>query len=178
MMTKAERDALTSLVRQRFKLLRHDIEVRKTEMIADLERRLNEEFASSVKAWDETHFLLEQARDECNRKINDILRQCCASIGHEYPVKHDMALVQIREVGNPIPARKAEARRQALRDIEAIEAKARHDLSVTENRLLTDLLTSGLASAEARDFLGRIPEVSALMIPTARLAELLGSAQQ
>jgi hypothetical protein len=174
MMTKAERDALTTLVRQRFKLLRHDIEVRKAEMIADLDRRLAEQFSSADKAWNDGLFVIEQARDECNRKVNDVLRQFCATIGHDYPRKHDLSMVGIQGFANPIPERRRAARVQALRDIDAVEAKARHELSVTENRLLTDLLTTGLQSVEAQQFIGRIPEISSLMIPTARLAELLG----
>lgn len=177
MMTKTERDALTSLVRQRFKLLRHDIEVRKAEMVADLDRRLSEQFAPAEKAWNDGLFVIEQARDECNRKVNDVLRQFCATIGHDYPEKHDLSMTGIQGFANPIPERRRAARLQALRDTDALEAKARHELSVTENRLLTDLLTGGLESAEAREFIGRIPEASSLMIPTARLAELLGPSE-
>jgi hypothetical protein len=173
-MTKAERDALTSLVRQRFKLLRQDIAARKAEMIADLDRRLNDQFGQAEKAWSDSLFLIEQARDECNRKANDVYRQVAKSVGGEYPDTADYSLVTIHEVKNPIPGRKAAARRQALADIDAVESRAHHELARTENDLLTDLLTRGLETAEAREFINRVPTASALMVPTSALAALVG----
>jgi hypothetical protein len=61
-----------------------------------------------------------------------------------------------------------------MRDIDAVEARARHELATTENNLLTELLSATLESAEAQAFMARIPTVSSLMVPTARLAELVG----
>lgn len=174
-MTKAERDALTSLVRQRFKLLRHDIDVRKAEMIADLERRLAAQFTKADKDWDDAQFLIKEAADECNRKVNDVYRQFSVSVGSEYPEKADYSLVSIHDVKNPIPGRKFVARKQALADIDAVEAQALHQLARTENDLLTDLLTGGLESADARAFIARIPSASALMVPAASLAALVGA---
>lgn len=177
-MTKAERDSLISLVKGRFKLLRHDIETRKKEMIAELGQRLDQQFAAPEKEWDDAQFLIKEARDECNRKVNDLLRTLCQKIGQEYPERSDYDVVVVRDVGNPIPGRKDAARRQALKDIEAVEQNARHELAVAENELLTELLTGSLESAEARAFVNRIPSVSALMIPTARLAALVGPTEE
>jgi hypothetical protein len=171
---KTERTALISLVKQRFKLLRHDITVRKAEMLAELEARLDAQFAAHVKAWDDAQAVIDLARDEANRKANDVLRQVCQQIGQDYPVSSDHPIIYIRSIGNPIPARRAAARSQALAEIEAVEARARHELDTAENQLLTDLLTEALESAEAHQFLGLIPTVSTLMIPTGRLAALVG----
>lgn len=175
-MTKGDRDALRSLIKQRFNLLRRDVEVRRAEMIADLDRRLDDQFAPHVKAWDDALFLIQQARDECNRAANSALRDVCKAVGHDYPTDIDYDLVVVRDVGNPIPVRKKAARTQAFADIEAITKQALHELASTENALLTDLLTSGLETAEAREFIDRIPTVSTLMIPTARLTAIVGPA--
>lgn len=173
-MTKTERDALTSLVKQRFRLLRQDIEVRKAEMIADLDRRLDTQFAAAAKSWDDTMYQIQLARDECNRQVNDHLRSYCATIGHEYPDKADYNMVEIRAFLNPVPGQRLTAKKQAMTDIDAVEAKARYELARVENQLLTDLLTDALESNDAKVFMARIPAVSALMVPTARLAELIG----
>lgn len=173
-MTKTERDALTSLVKQRFRLLRQDIEVRKAEMIVDLDRRLDGQFAAAAKAWDDAMYQIQLARDECNRQVNDHLRGYCAQVGADYPDKSDYSMVEVRGYLNPIPGQRQTARRTAMADIDAVEAKARYELARVENQLLTDLLTDALESSDAKVFMARIPAVSTLMVPTARLAELIG----
>jgi hypothetical protein len=174
MMTKAERDALTSLVRQRFKLLRHDIEVRKAEMIAELETRLKDQFSAAEKSWNDSLFLIGQARDECNRAVNNIMRDFTTSIGEEWPDKHDVSMVTVAGYAPPFPQQKQAARRKALTEIEAVEKSARHELARAENDLLTELLTGALASEDSRAFMNRIPTASALMVPTSALAALVG----
>jgi hypothetical protein len=174
MMTKTEREALTSLVKQRFKLLRHDIDVRKTEMIAELSVQLDRQFAAGEKAWNDALFLIGQARDECNRAVNTIMRGFTESIGEEWPVTHDVDMVVVQGYSPPFQRQRHTARKQALADIDAMEARARHELARQENALLTDLLTGALQSADAQAFMARIPQVSDLMVPAARIAEIVG----
>lgn len=48
MITKAERGELRTLIRQRFKVLRSDVEARRAELVAELERRIAAKFAATT----------------------------------------------------------------------------------------------------------------------------------
>ena len=51
MITKRERTELRSLIRQRFRVLRADVDQRGAEMFAELEDRMNERYADEDKDW-------------------------------------------------------------------------------------------------------------------------------
>ena len=74
MITKSERAELRSLIRQRFKVLRADIDQRKAELVAELETHITDRFAQSDKEWADAMYLIEEAAREANRKANDVLQ--------------------------------------------------------------------------------------------------------
>lgn len=169
MITKAERGELRTLIRQRFKVLRSDVEARRAELVAELERRIAAKFAAEDKAWEDSMYLIKEAVRDANRKANDILRGMDLD---GYPSDCDYDLVMSRAVAQPTKKR-VELRRQGGAQIESQVKVAYLQLDRQENELLTRLLVGALESEEARAFLGEIPTVSSL-VPADRLLALVG----
>lgn len=169
MITKAERSELRTLIRQRFKVLRADVEARRAELHSELEQRIEAKFAAADRAWNDAMFLVEEAAREANRKANDILRGLELE---EYPADREFQIIMCRAVPKPSGERH-ELRRQGDARIEARVKAAYLELDRQEADLLTKLVVGGLESDEARAFLGEIPTVSAL-VPAERLLALVG----
>jgi hypothetical protein len=165
--TKGERAELRSLIRQRFKVLRADVEQRRAELLAELESRISARFADQDKAWADAMYLIGEAAGEANRKANDIMRGLNID---GYPVDRDHAIVTKREISQPKQERYT-LRHQGVTRIDAQVKGAQLQLDRQEADLLTRLVAGALESDEARAFLGEIPTVSAL-VPADRLLEL------
>jgi hypothetical protein len=167
MITKGERSELRSLIRQRFKVLRSEVEARRAELASELEDRITARFAEEDKRWSDAMFLIGEATREANRKANDILRGLnidAMDTSREYDV------VNFRGVAQPKAERNVLLRNGTKR-IEAQVKAALLQLDGQEADLLTRLVANGLESDEARAFLGEIPTVSAL-VPADRLLAL------
>ena len=169
MITKGERAELRSLIRQRFKVLRADVEARKAELVAELEERIEQRFAAEDKRWADAMFVIAEAVREANRKANDVLRGLdidALDTSREYEV------VIAKSIAKPQAERNV-LRRNGTTRIEAQVKNAGLQLDRQEADLLTRLVAGALESDEARAFLGEIPTVSAL-VPADRLLELVG----
>lgn len=170
-MNKTERDELRRLIRARFKVLRSDVEQRKAELLVELDSEIAARFADVDKQWRDAAFVIEKIRLEANGQINQVYRDLIGK--DEYGTAADHNLVSIRHIGQPHNNR-GHMRNRGLQQIEARCKAALLELERREVELLTDLATSALESAEARQFMGRIPTVSEL-VPRARLQEIEAS---
>lgn len=169
MITKGERTELRSLIRQRFKVLRAEVEARRAELEVELAERVQQHFAEEDKRWADAMYLIEEAAREANRKANDVLRGLNRD-DLDLSVSHDLTIVQARAISQPQAGRNV-MHRNGIRRIEAQVKTALLQLDGQEADLLTRLVATGLESDDARNFLGEIPTVSAL-IPAARLLQL------
>lgn len=169
MITKAERGELRSLIRQRFKVLRADVEARKAELLAELEQRMVAKYTADDKAWDDAMYLIAEVGREANRKANDIFRGLNAE---GYPADKDYNIIAAREISRPTKER-SELRKRGIGQVEAQVKAAFLELDRQEADVLTKLVVGALESDEARAFLGEIPTVSSL-IPAGRLLALVG----
>ena len=163
MITKGERTELRSLIRQRFRVLRAEVLVRRAELLVELETGLNDKYAGSDKAWADAAFQIGQITLEANRRANDIIR----SLQEGWMERQIVSSVTI---GRPMQERH-QLHREGVARIEARVNAAYLALDQQEADLLTRLVTGALESEEARAFLGEIPTVSAL-VPAVRLLEL------
>lgn len=164
-MTKTEREELRRLVRQRFKVLRKEVDQRGAELTADLEQALVARFhdrdGRRVQAEGEVAAIVEEA----NRKVLEVLRQT------------DFDLTGVGRSAIPTPrvmwdqTDRQILRIAALADVEAKKSAAKLTLERQEVDVLQRLAMGALESEEARDFLGSIPSVGEL-VPAARLDEL------
>jgi hydroxylamine reductase (hybrid-cluster protein) len=167
--TKGERAELRSLIRQRFKVLRADVEARKAELAAELQERITAKFAAEDKAWADAMFLVGEAVREANRKANDVLRGLDIDA---LDTSREYSIVIAKTIAKPVAERNILTRNGTTR-IEAQVKSALLQLDRQEADLLTRLVAGALESDEARAFLGEIPTVSAL-VPADRLLELVG----
>lgn len=171
MITKAERSELRSLIRQRFKVLRADIEARRAELKVELEERINAKFAADDKAWSDAMFLIDEVKREANRKVNDIIRGLnLAEYGYDPDREYDAII--IRQITKPTKTRTSLHAEGEAR-INAQVKGALLELDRQEADLLTRLVVDALESAEAQRFLAAIPTVSAL-VPADRLLAIVG----
>jgi len=167
--TKGERAELRSLIRQRFKVLRSEVDARRAELAVELEERITARFAEEDRRWADAMFLIKEAAQEANRKANDVLR----SLGRDdldLSPGRDHEIVIARTVAQPMAGRHV-MQRNGVKRIEAQVKAALLQLDGQEADLLTRLVATGLESDEARAFLGEIPTVSAL-VPADRLLAL------
>lgn len=170
-MNKTERDELRRLIRARFKVLRSDVELRKAELLAELEAEIAARFADEDKRWRDAAFVIDKIRREANGQINDVYRELIGK--DEYGTATDHNLVSIRHIAQPHNNR-GHMRNQGAHQIEARCKAALLELDRREVELLSDLATSALESAEARQFMQQIPTVTEL-VPAYRLREIEGS---
>lgn len=176
MITKGERAELRSIIRQRFKVLRADVEARESELVAELDSRIQDHFSAADKAWSDLAFVLHEAGREANRKANDAVRDLVGRDG--WPHDHELVQVAgITRIRANVSGERPELQERSLmksdgaRRIRATVKAAQLRLDRQEADLLTRLVAGGLESEEARAFLGEIPTVSAL-VPSDRLLEL------
>jgi hypothetical protein len=172
MITKTERAELRSLIRQRFRVLRADVEARRAELAAELDEQITAKYAADDKAWNDAMFLIQEAAREANRKANDILRGLGVA---GYDAAKEYEVVNARPINQPRSERN-QLRKTGTSRIEAQVRTAQLQLDRQEAELLTRLVADALESDEARAFLSQIPTVSAL-VPADRLLELEQSFQ-
>lgn len=177
MITKGERTELRSIVRQQFKVLRHEVEQRQAEMLADLDEQIAQRYAQ-VDA--ERQALMWKAHEICeaaSRELTDLLSGTAAHKGEDHP----RLLGEEVSVRQPVSVRmericwstedRVQLRRAAVERLEANVKGALLNLERREADLLRTLAVGAIESEEARAFLEGIPTVAEL-VPAARLAEL------
>ena len=170
MITKAERTELRSLVKGQFKVLRSEVQQRQAEMLADLQRQINERYAEWDKEWADTMFLCQEVVLEANRQVNDLLRE---KITQPDGGRSEYILVEFRRPLKP-DRKRTELYQAGYARIVADVKGALLRLDREEADLLRTLALGAIETEEARAFLGAIPTVGEL-VSRARLAELEAS---
>ena len=170
MITKTERVELKSLVRQQFKVLREEINARRTELIAQAERDVVERYAARDAQWEDVLHEVGEAEREANRRINDALYRH----GFVQRESSERSWVSVKLQNDPPDGGRMELRREAHARIRAQVDSALMELNRREADTLRDLAVGALESEEARAFLTSIPTVGDL-VPAIRLAELEAS---
>jgi hypothetical protein len=170
-LTKTERSELKSLIKQRFRVLREEVDQRRAELLSELENQIGDRYSEDDKAWADAAFLIEEAAREANRKANDVMR---GLLGDRWP--GEKLLVYGQMPRRPASAR-SDLRIAGAKRVEAQVKAARHALSRQEVDLLTELTADAIESDAAMKFLRSIPTVSEL-VPAVRLLELEASLQE
>lgn len=172
-MTKQERAELKAVIKNRFKILRQDVDARRAELNAQLLETIKSKFEANDQAWNDALFLIGQAVDEANRVANDVMRKTYEG----WPDKVDRQLVaRTNQLEKPADDRRALYREhEAALNAQVQDAYAA--LLRQEGDLLERLVIGALESDEAREFLSSIPTVAQL-VPASRLAELAASLKE
>lgn len=159
-MTKAERDDLVRLVKQREKVAKTAAEQRSAAMLAEFEQQVaaihtfdtNEVWSAAVAA-------AVEAAKEANAKVAEEAKRL--GIPAEFQPK--LTFSWARRGENEYQQRRAELRRVAKAEIEAIEAMARVQIEAASVEAQTKIIAEGLNSENAVAFLKSMPPIETMM---------------
>jgi hypothetical protein len=174
MMTRSEREDLQRLVRQREKVLKSAARQRSSELVADFENQLGQEYSfDQDEIWRQA---AEAARREI-KKAQAIVTARCRELGIPDRFAPNLNLAwSARGYDNSVDRRKAELGRMAQTQIEAIERKAVTEIELTCLKAQEQIAVAGLTSDAARQFIDALPSVEKLM-PALSFAEVSGEAK-
>lgn len=171
-MSRADRDALLSLVRKREKVMKSAAEERSAAMLADFDGQLAKMWAWDEDAtWEQAMASAEAAVNEANAKIS--------ARAQELGIPDEFA-PRINFAWNPRYHSASQSRRQELRQaarsrIAAVEKEAHTKIERMSLEAQTDLLSQGLTNEGALKFLNDLASVEQLMpsLDIKQVAELI-----
>ena len=142
MMTRSEREDLQRLVRQREKVLKSAAKQRSSELIADFENQMGSEYSfDQDEVW-------AKATESAEREVKKAQAQVaarCRELGIPDRFAPSLSLQWChRGYDNLIGRRKAELRRMAQTQIEAIERKAVTEIELSCLKAQEEIAVAGL----------------------------------
>ena len=174
-MTKGEREDLQRLIRQREKVLKSAARQRSTELLADFENQMGQEFA-----FDQDH-VWKAATEIAEREVQKaqkVVAARCRDLGIPDRFAPSLSLGwRARGYDNAVASRRAELRRMAETRIDAIESKAITEIEMGCLKAQEHIAIAGLTSDAARQFIEALPAINTLM-PALSFAEIAGEASR
>ena len=172
--TKAEREDLQRLVRQRERVQKSAAKQRSADLLADFENQMASEFSFDDDAvWAKAK--VEAEAEVRKAKVKIALR--CRELGIPDRFAPTLEICWLhRGYDNLVAKRRAELRRVAETKIEAIERSAITQIEVSSLDAQTNLAIAGLTSDAAHAFIQALPSVESLM-PALSYDELAGKAK-
>ncbi len=167
-MTPGERRQLAAVLKQQMRILRADIEQRRSELVAEAEARLMERYRDQDRAVSDANEAIRDVLTRAQGEINGIVVNLRAA--HDGVVVKRPPTVSCNGIGHANEDR-AQLHRALTAGIEAQVKSALLDLERKEADLLRQLALNSIESDEAREFLANIPKVAEL-VPAARLREI------
>jgi hypothetical protein len=173
-MTKAEREDLVKLIRQRERVLKSAARQRSAELIADFENQMGQVYSfDQDEVWSA---LMEAAEHEVER-CKKALAVRCRELGIPDRFAPNMQLIWLhRGYDNAVGKRRQELRTMAKSQIEALERKAVTQVELSCLAAHEQVVTAGLTSDAARAFIQTLPSVESLM-PALSFAEMADEAR-
>jgi hypothetical protein len=159
-MTKGEREQLIRLARLRAKQAKTEAVQREKVLLSEVEDLMTVEFQAQDQLWAEATAIAEEAA----RKANEVIVARCLDLGIPAKDAPQLELGWRRrspEFSNR--ERRGELRKLAQTKLTALTSTAK---TMIDGRLLeteTSLITGGLESGEAREFLSAMPTAEQLM---------------
>lgn len=159
-MTRADRDTLVKIARQRERLAKGEAKARAAQLMADFEKQLdtryhydqNEIWAESVKA-------AKTVIDEAKAKV----AAECERLGIPKEFAPDISLGWRESGRQASKEERAEMRRVATKTIEAMLKTASTAIERRSVETQEQIMVGGLSSEEARQFLESMPTAENLM---------------
>jgi hypothetical protein len=159
-MTKAEREDLIRLVKQRERVAKTAAEQRSAAMLAEFEQQI-----AAVHSFDKNEVwkaAVAAAIDEA-KKANDRIDEEAARLGIPEEFRPRLSFTWARRGENEFNARRDELRKVAKAEIEAIEKMARVQIESQSVAAQTEVIANGLNSDAAIAFLNRLPAIETMM---------------
>lgn len=163
--TRADRDALLSLIRKRERVMKTGAEERSAAMLADFDAQLARAWSWDEDAiWNEAKAVAEAAVGEANEKI----AARCRELGIPDEFAPSLAFGWRGQNQQQSAERRELLRRAAKSRIAAVQKDAERQIERLALDAQTDLLSAGgLTSASASAFLDGLKSIDSLMPPVA-----------
>jgi hypothetical protein len=161
-MTKAERDDLVRLIKQRERVAKTAAEQRSAAMLAEFERQIS---ALHDFATDEVWRAAAQAAADAAKKANEEIAARAKELGIPDEFAPKLGYSWLRRGENEYQSRRAELRRVAKAEVETIEKLARVQIEAQSVEAQTQIIANGLTSQAAISFLEKMPAIETLMPP-------------
>lgn len=161
-MSKTERNDLRAFIRRRSKAARTQAELRAAELKADVEGKLGAIYSPDDDA------AMRQLLDEAEAAIEDVrhrLTARCEELGIPANLGPTIGSFWLGRGENSLRERRSELRRMAHSRIEAMQRRAYAEIERQAVELEGTLITGGLESDAAKQFLAELPNVDQLMSP-------------
>lgn len=168
LMTPGERRELRSVVKQRMKVLRADVKLRRLELVAEAEKRLVDRYRDHDKLVSDLGWRIAQVMDQANKDIRALVEQAnkdTEDLGAD--IRSEAKSPYITHSGGD----RAQLHRALIAGIDAQVEAANLQLDRQEADLLQTLALESLETEAARNFLYSIPTVAEL-VPSQRLREI------
>jgi hypothetical protein len=159
-MTKAERDDLVRLVKQREKVAKSAAEQRSAIMLADFEREI-----SAVHTFDKNEVwrAAMEAGVEAAKKANEAIIAEADRLGIPPEFRPSLQWGWRSRGENAYRERRAELRKVATAEIAAMEKTARVQIEARSIEAQTEIIANGLDSEAAIAFLEKLPPIESMM---------------
>lgn len=159
-MTKGEREDLCRLVKQREKVAKTAAEQRSAAMLAEFEQQISAQHAFNTN---EVWKAAVEAAVDAARKANEAIRAEADKLGIPKEFQPKLNFSWARRGENEYQERRAELRRLAKAEIDAIERLARVQIETQSVQAQTEIISNGLNSEAALEFLNRLPAIESMM---------------
>ena len=159
-MTKSERTELGQLIRKRERVMKSLAVERSSAMLAEFDAQL-----SAIYSYDDDE-TWQKAHDEAEKVVeesNELIAKRCAELGIPKEFAPSLGFAWFERGQNAVKARRAELRQAAKSKIAALEKQAYAKIERMSLEAQTEVIANGLESAEARQFLEKMPSIEELM---------------
>jgi hypothetical protein len=160
--TRAEREDILRLARQRERVAKSDAKRRTAELRADFEAKLAAEFSYDQSA------IWKQGAEAAQRAVRDAdkrIAEECERLGIPRAFRPSLSVVWFDRGENATARRRAELRKVAETRLAAIEKRAIEIIERNTLNVSTSVIAEGLSSPRARELLASMPSVEQLMPP-------------
>jgi hypothetical protein len=172
-MTRAEREDLQRLIRQREKVQKSAAKERSAQLLADFENQMGTIYAADDdEVWKEATKIAEREVAKAQKQVE----ARCRELGMAKQFAPSIFLGWSGRAEATFKERRNELRKMAQSRIEAIERAAILEIEKASVDAQTQLALAGLTSDAARLFLEKLPTIESLM-PALSFAELAGEAE-
>jgi hypothetical protein len=161
-MTKGEREDLVRLVKQRERVAKTAAEQRSAAMLAMFEQQVS---ALHDFNTNEVWSAATKAAVDAAKKANEEIAAEAERLGIPAEFRPTLSFSWLRRGENEYAARRAELRRVAKAEIDALEKVARVQIESQSVQAQTEIIANGLSSESAIAFLNTLPAIESMMPP-------------
>ena len=163
--TAKERSDLERLTRDRERVAKTQARYREAALKADVEEQLSAQFAADDARWQDVVRQAVEVIRQAQTSVNDQIAAICteAGIPKEFHPSLFIGTRWLKRGENADKERRNELRSAAYARIEALRLEAEHAIEAASVDMRSRILSTGLASDEARELLAAMPQPDELM---------------